>query len=97
MVGAVDLAVDRRGLNRILQPVGDEKIIDAPACVLFPRVKPVAPPGVCARKLGVPETEGVRKSGGKQLCEAFALFIGKAGVPAVWAGVLEVDFLMGNV
>ena len=81
----------------MLQPVGDEKIIDAPACVLFPRVKPVAPPGIRARKLGVPETEGVRKSGGKQFCKALALFIGKAGVPAVRAGVLEVDFLMGNV
>ena len=97
MVGAVDLAVDRCGLNRILQPVGDEKIIDAPACVLVSRMEAVAPPGIRARKLGVPETEGVRKSGGKQLCEAFALFIGKAGVPAVRAGVLEVDFLMGNV
>ena len=35
MVGTVDFIVDAGGLNVVGQSVGNDEVVDAPACVLF--------------------------------------------------------------
>ena len=62
MVRAEDLVVNGRGLYGILQPVRDQKIVDAPARVLLPRMEAVAPPRIRAGEVRVSVAEGVGKA-----------------------------------
>ncbi len=51
VVGSGDLVVDPRAAHGVAQPVIDEKIVQAPSDVTFPRPHPHRPPGVAVRRL----------------------------------------------
>lgn len=97
VIGSENLGIDGRGLDAVAQTVGDQKIVNAPACVVLPRVIAVAPPGICPRKVGVAVAERIRETGGEQLVELAAFLVGKTGVAAVRAGIFQVDLVVCNV
>ena len=53
VVGAQDILVDGCFFDLFPDPVGDQKIVDTPACVLLPGLEHVAPPGVALRGIGI--------------------------------------------
>ena len=62
MVAARDLAPDVGAFDLVLQPVGDDKIVDAPSGVVLPGIEAIAPPGVCAGLIRIEIPEGIRKA-----------------------------------
>ena len=66
VVGAGDVRQDIRLSDPVLNAVGDQKIVDAPARVLGSGLEAVGPPGV-ENFFGVQMPEAVRKSG----CQKF--------------------------
>ena len=97
MIGSENIRINRRCGNLFRQSVGHQEIIDSPSCIVFPGIEPVAPPAVHSRGIGIAEPEGIRKTCLQELAEAFPLLIGKTGIPPVAGGILQIDFLMGNI
>ena len=85
MVGAKDLVVDLSGADAVCNAPGNDKIVDAPARVLFPGVEAVAPPAVL-HLVRVNRTEGVGKARCQQLGHLGPLLVSEARAhPVVWA------------
>ena len=97
MIGAKDLAVDGGGGDFIRNPVGYDKVVDAPSGVVLPGVEAVAPPTVDTGGIRVEVSEGIRKACIQKLCEAVPLFIGETGVSTIGGGILQIDLLVGNI
>ena len=91
MVGAVNLGVDGGTLQARSQTLGGDKVVNAPACVVFAGVKAIAPPAISAGHIGVPIAERIGKSRVKKFREALAFFIRKSGVFVIATGVFEVN------
>ena len=53
VVGAKNIGVDGGIGDPILHPVGDQKVVDAPAGVLLSGLEHIAPPGVAANRIGI--------------------------------------------
>ena len=96
MVRAEDLVVDLGRLDLIGDPLRHQEVVDPPAGVLFPGLEAVAPPTVFDF-LRVEPPEAVGEARRLQLGHLGPLLVGKAGVAAVGLGVLDVDFLVGDV
>ena len=62
MIRALHLCQNVRPPHPGSQPVGYEKIIDAPARVLFPGMEAVGPPAISSRRIGVEQPEGIGKA-----------------------------------
>ena len=81
----------------LTQPVGDDKVVDAPAHVPGAGRGPVAPPGVGVGPIGIEPAEAVGKASLQKLGELGPLLIGEAGVAHIGLGVFQVDLLVGHV
>ena len=91
-MGVVDLG----GADAVCNAPGNDKIVDAPARVLFPRVEAVAPPAVL-HLVRVHHPEAVRKTCRQQLGHFGALLIGKACAHAVGLGVFDIHLGVRHV
>ena len=94
MVGAEDLPVDLGGGDPVCDPVRNEEVVDAPACVLLPGAEAVAPPAVL-HLVRVQRPEAVGKARLQQLGHLGPLLVGEACVHPVGLGVLQVHLLVG--
>ena len=97
MVAALHVGQDLRPDDPVPQPVGDEKIVDAPPRVVLPGVEAVGPPGVGPLPVRIEVPEGVCKPGGQQGGHFFPLLVGEAGVAPIGLGVFQVNLLVGHV
>ena len=62
MVASNNFRVDFCAGHLVLYAVGNEEIVDPPACVLFTGVESVLPPAVDSGGVGVEVAETVRES-----------------------------------
>ena len=90
MVRAGDIGMYGRRLEGGHQALRHYEIVDTPAHVLLARTASVAPPRVCAARVGVLIAESVYEAFAEQTRHAAALLVGKASVAAVRLGVGEV-------
>ena len=92
MVAAHHIHQDRGGLYFFGNAVADQKIVDTPAGVLLPGLKPVRPPGINSRLIRIEIPPGIGKTGCQQLRELFSLLIRETGIIAVCLWILpQVD------
>ena len=96
VVGAEDFVVDVGGENAVAEGVRDDEIVDAPPGVVRAGVEAVGPPGIL-HLVGMLETPGVDETGGQQIAELRPFLVRKTGVAAVRSGILNVDFLVGDI
>ena len=97
VVGAKGIFINGGGGNFIRDPVGNDKIVNTPACVLFSGFEHIAPPSIAIRCVGVQMAEGVGKTCLQCLGEACPLFIGETGIAPIGFGILQVDFIVGHI
>ena len=97
MVAAEDLVVDRRLLDLRRKAIGNEEVVDAPACIRLTRLAKIRPPCIDARLVGVERTERVGEARYEKLRHLLAFLVGEACILAVRLGILEVDFRMRDV
>ena len=97
MVGAEDFGINGRGGDLFSGAVGNKEIVDTPAGVPFAGFEHIAPPGVSTHSIGIQMAEGISEAGVQKLFEALTLFVGETGATPVGFGILQVDFLMGDV
>lgn len=64
MVRTQNLVMDRCGGDPVCDSVGYDKIVNAPAGIVFPGIEAVAPPAVHTSGIGVQVAEGIRKTTG---------------------------------
>ena len=96
MIAAVDFVQYLASFYVFHQNVGHDKVIDAPAGVVFAGMEAIAPPGILDLG-GMQLAEGVFESVGQEAREGVPLLVGEAGIQVVGRWVLEVDFVMGDV
>ena len=96
VVAAEYLVMDGSFFEPWSQPIGDEKVVDAPAGVLLAGAEAVAPPAVFDG-LGIEVAERICEAIAEQLGHLGPLFVCESGVAAVGLGVLEVYFLVRHV
>ena len=93
----MDLAPDVGAADAAAEPLRDDEIVDSPPRVVLPGPPPVAPPGIGPGLVRVQRPEGVHKAGGQELGHFPPFLVGEAGIPAVGAGIFQVDLLVGHV
>ena len=96
MVGAEDFIMDICGNDPAHKRSGHYEIVDTPPCVPFTGIHAVRPPRILDF-LGVQLPPGIAKARRQHLVHASALLVGEAGIAAVGAGVLQVNFLMRHI
>ena len=97
MVAAVNVGKDAGRLDLFRRAVRAQKVVDAPAGVVLPRVEAVAPPRVGVRLVRMQGAERVREAGVQQLLKLRALLGAEAGVADVALRVFQVDLRCGDV
>ena len=97
MVGAIDLRVDFGLLDLFGKAGGYAEIVDAPSCVLLPRVEPVRPPGISAGSVRIQIAEGINEACIQQFAEFAAFLIRKTGLSTIGLRVFQVNLLMRHI
>ena len=97
VVGAWDICVDF-GIGQLLcEAFGDNKVVDAPAGVLFSGPEPVGPPGVDAFQIRVEMAEGVYKARFQHMGHFGTLLVGEACIFPVGLGILQINLFVGHI
>ena len=97
MVRTEDFGVNRCCCDFISDPVGYQKIVDSPSCVVLTGIEAVTPPAVCSGYIGVSEPESIREACFQQLSEAFTLLVRETRIAAVAGGVLQIDLVVRHI
>ncbi len=97
MIAPKDFRMNFAVRNPVFHPFRDQKIIDPPACVLFPCPETVRPPAINSFRFRIEIPKAVHPAGCEQFGHLTALLVGKTGVLPVGFRALQVDLLMGNI
>ena len=97
MIGSQNIGVNGCRGDFLRQTVGNQEIVDAPASVVLPGVKAVAPPAVDTGGIGILETEGVCKARFQKLAEAIPFLVREAGIAPVAGRIFQIDLLVCHI